>query len=211
MVNLDTTIILHSQLRMLGTSHGATTLLNAIVVPALEEWTHHGDAYNPSLVATMVSLLKRSGCCLKMLDLSGASFDLPILLQAIPSLERLQLGYQPDDVLHDIFDRIFRSPTDRCIIPLGDTSLETFLPRLQFVEYRTPFSWDRVPQLYRQGHRHSLTLKFPTTSTQTSDETAMELLKLVDEGAKFQILVTFEGRGGDFLENFRKRMGRESR
>jgi hypothetical protein len=36
----------------------------------------------------------------------------------------------------------------------------------------------------------------------------MELLKLVDEGAKFQIADTIEG--GDFLENFRKRItGRE--
>ena len=147
-VNLGTTFIRHSQLRMLGTSHGATTFLNAIVVPALEEWTLHGDAHKPLLVPTMVSLLNRSGCCLKMLDLSGASYDLPILLQAIPSLERLQLKYQPDDVLHDIFDRIF----------LEDTSREPFLPRLQFMEYETLFSWDRIPQLYRQGHRHSLTL-----------------------------------------------------
>ena len=149
-------------------------------------------------MTTMVSLLKRSGCCLKMLNLSGTSYDLFILLQAIPSLERLQLKYQPNDVLHDVFDRIFRSPVDGSIIPLGDTPHETFLPRLQFMEYAKPFSWDRVPQLYRQGCRHSLTLKFPTNSTQTSDETAMELLKLVDEGAKFQILDTFDG-GGDFL------------
>ena len=146
----------------------------------------------------MVSLLKRSGCCLKMLNLSGTSYDLFILLQAIPSLERLQLKYQPNDVLHDVFDRIFRSPVDGSIIPLGDTPHETFLPRLQFMEYAKPFSWDRVPQLYRQGRRHSLTLKFSTNSTQISDETAMELLKLVDEGAKFQILDTFDG-GGDFL------------
>ena len=155
----------------------------------------------------MVSLLKRSGCCLKMLNLSGTSYDLFILLQAIPSFERVQLTYHPDDVLHNIFDQIFRSPVDGSIIPLGDTPHETFLPRLQFMEYAKPFSWDRVPQ---QGRRHSLTLKFPTNSTRTSDETAMELLKLVDEEAKFQILDTFDG-GGDFLENFRKRMGRESR
>jgi hypothetical protein len=201
-VNFDTTIIFHSQLRMLLTWHGATKFLNAIVIPALEEWTHHADAHSPPHVTMTVSLLKRSGCCLKMLNLSGTSYDLHILLQAIPSLERLQLKYQPNDVLHNIFDRIFRSSVDGSIIPLGDTPHETFLPRLQFMEYGKPFSWDRIPQLYRQSHRHSLTLKFPTNSTQTSDETAMELLKLVDEGAKFQILDTFNG--GDFLENFRK-------
>ena len=37
----------------------------------------------------------------------------------------------------------------------------------------------------------------------------MELLELVDEGAKFQIIDTSEN--GDFLENFRKKMGKESR
>jgi hypothetical protein len=207
-VNLDTTITLLPRLRILVTPHEATKFLDAIVVPALEEWTHDGDS-DPSLVTTMVSLLKRSGCCLKVLDFTGASDDLPILLQAIPSLERLQLKYQLSDVLHDIFDRIFRSPVDGSIIPLGDTGREPFLPRLQFMEYETPFSWDRVPQLYRQGDRHSLTLKFPTDMLETSDETAMELLKLVDEGAKFQIVDTFHG--GDFLENFRNKMGRESR
>ena len=35
--------------------------------------------------------------------------------------------------------------------------------------------------------------------SETSDETAMELLELVDEGAKFQIIDTSEN--GDFLEN----------
>ena len=38
----------------------------------------------------------------------------------------------------------------------------------------------------------------------------MELSKLVDAGATFQILDTFDGGGGDFLENSRKRMGREN-
>ena len=37
----------------------------------------------------------------------------------------------------------------------------------------------------------------------------MELLKLVDEGAKFVISDDLEG--GDFLTNFRERMGREGR
>ena len=44
---------------------------------------------------------------------------------------------------------------------------------------------------------------------ETSDETAIELLKLVDEGAKFVISDDLEG--GDFLTNFRERMGREGR
>ena len=121
--------------------------------------------------------------------------DLPILLQTMPSLERLQLRFRPND---NIFDRIFRSPADGSIIPLGDASREMFLPCLQFMECTEPCSCDRVPQLYRQGHRRSLTLKFPTDRSQTSDETAMQLLELVDEGVKFQIIDTSEN--GDFLE-----------
>jgi hypothetical protein len=209
-VNLDTTIILHSRLRILLTGSGVTKFLNKINIPSLEEWNHHADSHPSHLLTTMVSLLTRSGCCLKRLDLylSAPSDrdDLPILLQTMPSLERLRLSFRPND---DIFDRIFHSPADGSIISLGNASRETFLPRLQFMECTEPCSWDRVPQLYRQGDRRSLTLEFPTDRSQTSDETAMELLELVDEGAKFQIIDTAEN--GDFLEIFRKRMGRESR
>jgi len=73
-----------------------------------------------------------------------------------------------------------------------------------------PFSWDRIPELYRLGHRCSLTLKSVAITLETSDEIALELLKLVDEGAKFKISDSLEG--GDFLDNFKKRkMGREGR
>jgi hypothetical protein len=210
-VNLDTTIILHSRLRILLTASGVTKFLNKINIPSLEEWNHHHADNHPShLLTTMLSLLTRSGCCLKRLDLylSAPSDrdDLLILLQTMLSLERLRLSFRPND---DIFNRIFRSPAEGSIISLGDASREMFLPRLQFMGCTEPFSWDRVPQLYRQGHRRSLTLKSPANSSLITDETATELLELVDEGAKFQIIDTVEN--GDFLENFRKRMGRESR
>jgi len=77
------------------------------------------------------------------------------------------------------------------------------------MEYETLFSWDRIPQLYRLGHKRSLTLKCSTRESRISDEISMALLELVDKGVNFQILDTFDG--GDFLENFRKRMDRESR
>ena len=86
----------------------------------------------------------------------------------------------------------------------------SFLPHLQFMECSTldtgaaPFSWDRIPDLYRLGHRGSLTLKSTIDTSQTRDETAIELLKLVDEGAKF--LISESSGGGDFLQNLRKRM-----
>ena len=74
-----------------------------------------------------------------------------------------------------------------------------------------PFSWDRIPRLYRQGHRRSLTLKSTAKESQISDETALQLLKLTDEGVDLQILDKTTRMGGDFLENFRKRMGMEGR
>jgi hypothetical protein len=199
---------IHPRIRSLFLSEKPAKFMDMITTPALEEWTHFPNGRLP--VDAMVSLIKRSGCYLKKLNLhyiSVRSEHLSILFQAMPSLERLQIIFESspnvNDVVNDILVRIFRSPPDQSAIPV-DASHDTLLPRLQFLECITQISWDRVPQLYRQGNRQSLTLKSPTNRTWTSDETAMELLKLVDEGAKFQIRDTIEG--GDFLENFRKRI-----
>jgi hypothetical protein len=211
-------IFIHSRLRTLDTSDGTMRFLNGINLPSLEEWTQDAEL-DSLLVTAMVSLVKRSNCCLKILKLHNilvGQNDLSILLEAMPSLERLQICFHPsarnrNHAMDDVLVRIFCSLPVKSTIP-ADAIRETFLPRLQFMECistSTRFPWDRVPQLYRHGHRRSLTLKSPTEGSRISNETAMTLLKLVDEGAKFQILDTFNG--GDFLENFRKRMGRESR
>jgi hypothetical protein len=213
-VNIDV-LTVHPRIRSLDLSIDSPKILDMIKIPALEEWSYFQDTRHLPVNA-MVSLIKRSGCCLKILNLqyiSVRSENLPTLFQAMPSLERLEIQFRlqshnVNDVIDDILLRIFHSPPDKSTIPV-DASRETFLPCLQFMECITRFSWDRVPQLYRQGHRHSLTLKSPTNRSQTSDETAMELLKLVNEGAKFVISNDLEG--GDFLMNFTKRMGNEGR
>ena len=212
-VNVDA--LVHPRIRSLHLSNKSSKILDMIKIPALKEWTHFQESRHLPVDA-MVSLIKRSGCYLKILNLQYIpvrSENLPSLFQAMPSLERLKIQFRSssqnvNDVLDDILLRIFRSPPDKSTIP-ANPSRETFLPCLQFMNCKTQFSWDRVPQLYRQGHRHSLTLKAPANRSQTSDETAMELLKLVDEGAKFVISDDLEG--GDFLTNFRKRMGSEGR
>ena len=181
-------IFIHSRLRTLDTSDGTIQFLDRINIPSLEEWTQ--DAVLYSLVVTaMVSLLERSNCRQKILKLHGiwvSPNKLLILFQVTPSLEWLQILFLPtqdhDDALDDILPQIFCSPPVKSTIP-ADASRKTPLPRLQYMS---------------------------TSKSQTSDETAMELSKLVDEGAKFQILDTFDG-DGDFLENYRKRMGRENR
>jgi hypothetical protein len=68
-----------------------------------------------------------------------------------------------------------------------------------------PFSWNHIPQLYRQGHRRSLTLKSAAKESHITDETALQLLKLTDEGVDLQIHDRTTNAGGDFLHNFRKR------
>jgi hypothetical protein len=218
-VNLDT-ITLHSRLRSLKCSSEETTFLEAINVPALEEWIQNTDG-GPLPLTAMVSLLRRSGCCLKILNLQhvSASFNnLSILFQAMPSLERLQIQFwtfnDANGVMDDILGRIFNSPPSDSAISSEEATCQSFLPRLQFIECTTsitmlaPFSWNHIPQLYRQGHlgRRSLTLRSAAEESDMTDETALQLLKLADEGVDLQILDQTPERGGDFLENFRKRV-----
>jgi hypothetical protein len=221
-VNVDAFTV-HPRIYSLNLSDKTKKFLGIIDVPSLEEWTHCLTGVRLPVKAT-ISLLERSSCRLKILNLqqiSAGAGNLAILFQATPSLERLQIHFQQStqhcsDVMDDILARIFHSPPDDGITPAADTHHKIFLPRLQFIECtaesgsytHAPITWDQVPQVYRQGPRHSLTLKSVANTFQTTDETALKLLKLVDEGAKFLIFDNFVG--GDFLANFRKRMGREA-
>jgi hypothetical protein len=216
-INLDTTV-LHPRLRSLDFSCSGTQFLEAINVPSLEEWIYNAQV-RPLPVTTMVSLLNRSGCCLKILNLKhirALPKNISILFQAIPSLERLQLQFwsveNAEGVMDDILARIFNSPPDDSTFPSEEASRQSFLPRLQFMECMipltafAPFSWDHIPGLYRQGHRRSLTLKSAAQASHIDDETALQLLKLTDEGVDLQIRDETTARGGDFLKNFRKRV-----
>ena len=217
MISIQTPI-LHPQLRSLNlTTYNLKNLMDAINLPSLEEWTQNTCRENLPLAA-MLSFLERSQCPLKVLNLDagpGRSADFRSLLQALPSLEhlflRLRGKFESTTVMDDILTRIFRSVPGSSDI-LVNTPLESFLPNLQFMECwadwtHAPFSWDRIPQLYLQGHRQSLTLKCAASSLDISDETALRLLQLVDEG--FDLEIPEEIRNGDFLENFRNRIREE--
>jgi len=112
-----------------------------------------------------------------------------------------------------ILTRIFHSVPGGGNISEEDTT--PLLPHLQFIQCtvasppdRVLFSWDRIPQLYRQGHKRSLVLKSAACKGEIQDETVLQLLQLVDEGVDLQILdIT---KGGDFLENFRARMRKQN-
>jgi len=208
---------IHPHLRSLVTSSRGTTFLDAINVPSLKKWNHNTEGA-PLPVAAMLSLLQRSGCCLKRLNLQNILAppdNLSDLFQAMPSLERLQLSFRSvrnaDGVMDDILARIFNSPSSNSTIPSEDAGREYFLPYLQFMGCFTScgtalFSWIHIPQLYRQGHRRSLTLKSAAEESHISDEIALQLLTLIDEGVDLQILDRTTKGGGDFLENFRKRV-----
>jgi hypothetical protein len=110
--------------------------LQAINVPSLQEWVQNTED-DPLPVTAMLSLLKRSGCCLKILNLKNISApldDLSILFQAMPSLEHLRLHFwsveNADGVMDDILARIFNSPPSDSTIPLEEASCQSFLPRL---------------------------------------------------------------------------------
>ncbi|KIM39201.1 hypothetical protein M413DRAFT_447164 [Hebeloma cylindrosporum] len=204
--------ILHPRLRslILSTSN-LKKILDAIKLPSLEEWSHNGQLP----VAAMLSFLKRSGCRIKVFNLDNIETPdegLHNLLQEIPSLERIRLSFrsafEAQVVMDDLLTQIFYSLPDSDNISGGDRAHdhESFLPHLQLIECRAknfsaPFSWSYTPELYRDGHRRSLTLKTLARHSDMTDETALELLQLADEGADIQIRdMTM---GGDFLENFR--------
>jgi len=198
----------------LATSY-ATSILEAIHLPSLEEWTQDmGGLRIPT--AVMLSLLERSGCFLKVLNLENVplpSQDLDALLQALSSLEVLRLcfkwGFLDISIMNDIITRIF------CAAPGCNLSVEAaipdyLLPRLQSIEIMpfAPYLWDQLPQLYRQGQRKTLKLKSAAFKSHITDETASQLLQLLDEGVDLQILD--ETVGGDFLENFKIRIHERS-
>lgn len=200
--------ILHPRLRSLRLSTPYLgSILKEINLPSLEELTQKTSGRDRPMAA-MLSFVQRSGCCIKVLNLNGPLFlseHLDTLLQKVPSLECIRLCFwlvygDEEAVMDDILIRIFYSnPEDR--------TAEPFLSHLQFIECKMaspvpPFSWASIPKFYRDnGHRRSLALRAFAHKSDITDQTAVQLLELADEGVDLQIVD--EVRGGDFLENFR--------
>jgi hypothetical protein len=184
-------------------------VLQKVSLPSLEEWTQNMGVQGLPMAA-MLSFLKRSGCRIRVLNLDNIRppyEGLNTLLQTIPSLERIRLSYfslyyGPGAVMDGILTRIFYS------MP-GESIPESFLPHLRFIECKmdppcagAPFSWGFIPKLYRDGHRRSLTLRAFIHKSDITDQTAVQLLQLADEGVDLQIIDKVTG--DDFLEIFRK-------
>ena len=216
-IDFDTAIV-HPRLRSLYSDHNAESLLRVINVPSLEEWTH--DMEKKDDCAWMISLLDRSNCFLKVLNLERSLPEgLCALLQATPLLERLCLvserKFGDAAILDDMLTRMSRPTLDSGVsLSVEGAASGTFLPHLRFLDcgasYISPFTWDLIPQLYYpEGDRWSLTLKSWAHESHISDETALQLLQLVENGVDLQIC-DLETRG-DFLRKLRKRMNEEDR
>ena len=199
------TVTLHPQLCSLHTSDPhIENIFDVINVPSLEKWTHNAIITEHDCHA-MISLIDRSNCILKVLDLGGwLPLGLHALLRATPSLEHLILRFRWRSEDAASMDDILT-----CMTPGGGATSELFLPHLLYFEYggdtsdtASLFTWDRIPQLYYQGHRRSLTLKARARQSHIPDETALELLQLVDEGVDLRIL-DWETKE-DLLEKFKK-------
>ena len=169
MININTTT-LYPWLHSLDFTSQETKFLEAISVPSLKELMYNTDS-DPLPMIAMVSLLKCSGCDLKILKLKElqCTKNLLILLQAVPSLEHLQVNFwqdwNHDGGIDKILTQIFWSPSSANTIPPEETTGGSFLPCLQVIDCQgnnwsyAPFSWECIPQLYYQGHRCSLMLK----------------------------------------------------
>lgn len=89
---------------------------------------------NHLFMTTMVSLLECSGCHLKILKLKDVRLTLNfhILLQAIPSLEHLELYVWQDSndhcIMDDILAQIFNSPAVTSTIPQEEPFMNCFSP-----------------------------------------------------------------------------------
>ena len=112
--------------------------------------------------------------------------------------------------MDNILTQIFNLPSNNSTIPSEEASHESFLPHLQFIECMpcittfSLFSWNYIPELYCQGFWRLLMLKSSANGSHITDETAVQLLNLTNEGVDLQILDMMTEGGGDFLENFRK-------
>jgi len=174
-------------------------------LPSLEEWSHKViNVYIP--LASILSFLERSSCQLKVVKLSTLDSvwidDFRMFLEAIPSLEHLSLevsGYDDPATLNNVLDRL----CDMSAI----TNAALFLPHLQtmnIVAQEVPFSWDRIPAIFRSSNRASLSMKFTFCLIHIEDMDAHQLLQLVDEGCNLRIIRKDVHGELDFIQELRE-------
>jgi len=179
------------------------SFLDALELPVLEAYcTQGGDI----AADNVISLLNRSGVCLKQLELimhSPYTENVKKLLDAVPCLQCLCLNlfYTNDaSIVHELFEYLSLSP------PILVDNVPGFLPNLQSL---TIFAWGMslwasIPRLFSWPHRKLLRLEVNEMYhvTRIDSDTLHRILSLVDEGINIRIL---EGlRKMDYLQEFKE-------
>jgi len=187
-------------------------IIDCMELPGLEEWSYMGKSWRIPLVS-LLSLLERSSCHLKVVKISGLDpsriDDFRTFLEAIPSLKHLSFSLglsKGQSTLNNILDRLCNAP------PSGTSMTETatqFLPHLRTIDIGAngvPFSWDRIPATFRSPNRGSLSMKFTFLNTRIErieNVVAHQILQLVDEGRNLCITRLKDVKELDFIQKLR--------
>ena len=188
-------------------------IIDCMELPSLEEWSYMGKSWRIPLVS-LLSLLKRSSCHLKVVKFSALDpsciDDFRAFLEAIPSLEHLSFSLglsNGQSTLNNILDRLCNAP------PSGTSATEStsqLLPHLRTIDIRAnsvPFSWDRVPIIFRSSNRGSLSMKLTFLNIHIGgieDVVAHQILQLVDEGRNLCITRKAHVKELDFIQELRE-------
>ena len=189
-------IIRHPYLRTLQLSFIEETnvfqkIINSLELPSLESWSIEAVESEENVVDIMTSLLQRSGCSLKTLnmvqDRAPAVEDFERLLQAAPCLQHLSVHFynSATPVMDNILERISESALPQ--IQTGPTS--GFLSDLQSLQLtgHELSAWACIPLIFRLPHRKLLDLYISMHFVTIGDDVLGELVQLVGQGIKLRI------------------------
>ena len=192
---LPTAVLRHMGLRKLELFESPVFLLidflKSIELPSLEEYHYHshkGDILSDSVV----SLLKRSGSRLKVLNLElegeePAMEDINNLRDAVPYLQEFQLelrrpGPKTAFVMDDLFIQLSLSP------PALEGGAPGLLPDLQLYSGEG-YMFDCIPDIFSWPHRKTLSLQVEGSRKMVvNDDISHKISKLINQGFKIRIL-----------------------
>ena len=180
-------------------------IMECMEITSLEEFEEFSYAVDPKQMhlASISSLLDRSSCRLKVLNLSGLRsyhiHDFGKLLEAMPSLEHLLLccwEFDEEPMLDSIFKQL-------CDTSPSTAASSQLLPRLQMLDVRgrsVPFSWDLVPVIFYSSRWGSICMTFNFHHLDIVVEVVPQLFQLVNQGRKLRIYVQNGGQKFDYFQ-----------
>jgi len=187
-------------------------IIDYMELPCLEEWSYMGKLWRIPLVS-LLSLLDRSSCHLKVVKISALDpsciDDFRAFLEAIPSLEHLSFSLgqsNSQSTLNNILDRLCNAPPSSTSTTESASQLLPHMRTIDIGANSVPFSWNRVPAIFRSPNRGSLSMKFAFLNIHTErieDVVAHQLVQLVDEGRN--LCITSKGvKELDFIQELRE-------